>query len=53
MQKNKNILIETLEFIKQNKAWWFIPIIIMLFLIGFLIMVGQSSGGSPFIYVLF
>lgn len=48
-----NLLIEIWHFMKQNKAWWLFPIIIMLILIGILIIFGQSSAVSPFRYILF
>ena len=53
MGKNKNIISELWSFMKQNKAWWLTPIIIMLILVGVLIFLGQSSAVSPFVYALF
>ena len=53
MSNNKNLLAELWNFLKVRKAWWLTPIIIMLVLIGVLIVVGQSSAVSPFIYALF
>lgn len=41
------------DFMKVRKKWWLLPIIIMLLLVGILIVVGQSSSLSPFIYALF
>ncbi|MBS3111992.1 hypothetical protein J4459_01900 [Candidatus Woesearchaeota archaeon] len=40
-------------FMKVRKKWWLLPILIMLFLVGVLIVFGQSSSISPFIYALF
>lgn len=51
--KNRNLLIELWDFMKVRKKWWLLPIIVMLILIGILIIVGQSSVLSPFIYALF
>jgi len=51
--KNKSFLGEFWAFLKVRKAWWLAPIIIMLLLVGILIIVGQSSALSPFIYALF
>ena len=51
--KNKGLLAETWEFLRVRKAWWLAPIIIMLILVGILIIFGQSSALSPFIYALF
>jgi len=53
MAKNKSILVEFWDFLKVRKAWWLTPIIIMLVLVGALIIFGQSSAVSPFIYALF
>ena len=51
--RNKNILLELWDFIKVRKKWWLLPIFIILTLIGVLIILGQSSAISPFLYVLF
>ncbi|MBS3157722.1 hypothetical protein J4206_00370 [Candidatus Woesearchaeota archaeon] len=51
--KNKSLLLELWDFLKIRKAWWLAPIVIMLILVGFLIIFGQSSALSPFIYALF
>tara|TARA_Y100000310_G_scaffold313699_1_gene362367 strand:+ start:4180 stop:4392 length:213 start_codon:yes stop_codon:yes gene_type:complete len=53
MSKNKSLFGEIWDFLKVRKAWWLAPIIIMLILVGILIVFGQSSALSPFIYALF
>jgi len=53
MGKNKSLLRETWDFLKIRKVWWLAPIIIMLILVGILIIFGQSSAVSPFVYALF
>ena len=53
MAGNKSLLAETWDFLKVRKAWWLTPIILMLILVGALIIFGQSSALSPFIYALF
>jgi uncharacterized membrane protein YjdF len=40
-------------FMKERKAWWLAPIIIVLLLVGLLVVFSQSSALSPFIYALF
>jgi len=53
MGNNKGLLAEFWDFLKVRKAWWLAPIIILLVVVGFLIIFGQSSALSPFIYALF
>jgi|TARA_Y100000310_G_scaffold167546_2_gene167419 hypothetical protein len=52
MSNNKPLLVEVWDFLKVRKAWWLAPIIVMLILAGALIIFGQSSAFSPFIYAL-
>ncbi len=40
------------DFLKHNKKWWLLPILIAIFAIGLLVVLG-SSGAAPFIYPLF
>ena len=51
--KNKGMLREIWDFLKIRKKWWLLPIIILLVLAAILIIFGQSSALSPFIYSLF
>jgi hypothetical protein len=53
MTKNRSLLGETWLFLKERKAWWLAPIVFLLMLVGVLIIAGQSSALSPFIYALF
>ncbi|HLC78129.1 MAG TPA: DUF5989 family protein [Candidatus Nanoarchaeia archaeon] len=53
MDGNRTLLSELWHFLMERKAWWLIPILILLLLVGFLIVAGQSSTLSPFIYSLF
>ena len=43
---------EFLSFLAHNKKWWLLPILVVLFLFGVLIILGGSAAG-PFIYPLF
>jgi hypothetical protein len=47
------IIKEYFEFIKENKSWWIIPIVISLLLLGLLIILTEGSSIAPFIYTLF
>ena len=42
---------ETFQFARQNKAWWIVPTVLILLLLGVLIFSGQAA--APFIYTLF
>ena len=44
---------EFIEFLKQRKKFWMIPIIIALFFFGILLIAVQNSVVAPFIYTLF
>lgn len=44
---------ELLGFFGRNKRWWLLPILLILFLLGALIVVAQSSSLAPFIYTMF
>ena len=44
---------ELLSFVKVGKRWWMVPVIIMLIIAAGIIIFGQSSAVSPFIYALF
>ncbi len=43
---------EFVEFLKWNKKWWLLPILVVLILVGVL-MVAGGSAAAPFIYTLF
>ena len=48
-----SILKEFWEFLSERKKWWLAPIIIFLFLFGFLIFITEGTAAVPFIYTLF
>lgn len=50
---NKNLIFQIWHFLKERKMWWLLPLIIMLIVIGFLVVLSQSSALSAFIYALF
>ena len=43
---------EFFDFLRHNKKWWLLPIIVALMLVGVLVILG-GSGAAPFIYTLF
>jgi drug/metabolite transporter superfamily protein YnfA len=40
-------------FLRQNKKYWLLPIILVLFVVGALLVFAQSSALAPFIYSIF
>jgi hypothetical protein len=47
------VLSEFWEFLRFNKKYWLLPIVIVLVLAGLLIVLAQGSAVAPFIYTLF
>ena len=39
-------------FLRHNKKWWLMPILLVLLMFGLLIILG-GTGAAPFIYTLF
>lgn len=48
-----SVISEILSYLKENKKWWLMPIIIFLILLGALIILAEGSAVAPFIYALF
>tara|TARA_B110000438_G_C15697091_1_gene599420 strand:+ start:342 stop:494 length:153 start_codon:yes stop_codon:yes gene_type:complete len=44
---------EFIEFLKERKKYWLLPIIIVLVLFGALIVLSQGTVVAPFIYTIF
>ena len=44
---------EFLEFLKVRKKYWLLPIIIIIFIFGGLVVLTQGSAVAPFIYTIF
>jgi hypothetical protein len=51
-QKRMSLTGEFIEFLKHNKKWWLLPVLIMLLGLGLLVLL-SSSAIAPFIYPLF
>lgn len=47
------VLAEFWEFLRYNKKYWLLPIVVVLVLAGLLIVLAQGSAVAPFIYTLF
>ena len=44
---------EFLDFLRERKKYWLLPIVIVLGLFGVLIVLSQGSAVAPFIYTIF
>lgn len=51
-QAQPGIVAEFVDFLKHNKKWWLLPILLVMAFVGILVALG-SSGAAPFIYTLF
>lgn len=47
-----SILSEFWYFLRQNKKWWLLPILVILMLVGVLMLL-SGTAAAPFIYTLF
>ncbi|MCU0916341.1 MAG: DUF5989 family protein [Planctomycetes bacterium] len=50
--KRPSLALEFWYFLKYNKKWWLLPILVTLLLLCLLVLVG-GSGLAPFIYTVF
>jgi len=49
----QSLVSEFWEFLKFRKRYWLLPIVLVLFMFGALIVFTESSAVAPFIYALF
>ena len=47
------VLTEFWQFLREEKKYWLMPIVIVFVLFGLLLVFAQSSAVAPFIYTLF
>jgi hypothetical protein len=47
------LLKEFWDFVKVRKKYWLIPIFVLLFLFGSVIILSQGTAVAPFIYTIF
>jgi Family of unknown function (DUF5989) len=50
--KSGNLFGEVWAFLRDNKKWWLLPLIVVLVLVGALIVL-STTAVAPFIYTLF
>ena len=48
----ESLVAELWGFLRHNKKWWLLPIFVVLFLFGVLIVL-SGTAAAPFIYTLF
>jgi hypothetical protein len=48
-----DLLLEFWIYLKERKKFWLIPILLVLFIFGFLMVLGQGSPLAPLIYTIF
>ncbi len=48
-----SFLIEFWQFLRVRKKYWLLPIMIMMFVFGGLLILAQGSAVAPFIYTIF
>ena len=51
-QPKSGFMSDLWSFLKTNKKWWLLPILITFLILGLLILL-SSTGLAPFIYTLF
>jgi predicted amidophosphoribosyltransferase len=50
--KRAGLAREFIEFLKTNKKWWLLPILVTFLVLALLVLL-SSTGVAPFIYTLF
>ena len=48
-----SLIPELWRFMRVRKKYWLVPIIVVMFLLGGLLVLAQGSAIAPFIYTLF
>lgn len=44
---------ELWDFMRVRKKWWLLPLLLVLFVVGSLLVFAQGSALGPFIYTIF
>ena len=51
-EDRQSLVSEFWDFLKHNKKWWLLPIILVVLALGALVFL-SGSGAAPFIYTFF
>ena len=49
----QSLISEVLEFLKIRKRYWLMPIVLLLFFLGIVLVFAETSVIAPLIYTLF
>jgi hypothetical protein len=50
---NASLAKELWALMRARKKWWLLPILVVMFLVGALLVFAQGSALAPFIYTIF
>lgn len=53
MARKRSLVLELWDFLRVRKKWWLLPILVVLFAFGALMVFAQGSALAPFIYTIF
>ena len=53
LMSNSSMIGELWAFLRVRKKWWLLPVLVVLFLVGSLLVFAQTSALAPFIYTIF
>ncbi len=51
-RRQPSLAVEFYHFLRENKKWWLLPILLMIGLFAILFVLA-STGAAPFIYTMF
>ena len=51
-ERRPSLVAEFWSFLKHNKKWWLLPIVLVLLLLGLIVLMAGTSA-APFIYTIF
>ena len=51
-ERRPSLVAEFWSFLKYNKKWWLLPIVLVLLLLGLIVLLAGTSA-APFVYTIF
>ena len=51
--KSSRVIAEFFQFLRQEKKFWLVPVVVVFLAFGLLMVFSQTSAVAPFIYTLF